>query len=100
MFSALRSYLGTWDAWTWFGFFAQAFFFMRFVAQWWATERAGRIVVPGAFWYYSIIGGVLILVYSVVRSDPVFIAGSVLALLIYLRNLVFHRRGMRRAEIP
>ena len=32
------------------GYIAQALFAMRFVVQWIASERAGRSVVPTAFW--------------------------------------------------
>jgi lipid-A-disaccharide synthase-like uncharacterized protein len=65
---------------------------MRFVVQWIASERAGRSVVPTAFWIFSIGGGVLLLVYSLYRKDPVFIAGQGLGLFIYLRNLYFVMR--------
>lgn len=91
--SAFLAYVQTWDAWTWFGFVAQAFFFGRFAVQWWATERARRVVIPGAFWWCSLIGGVLILAYAIVRKDVVFIVGSALAFVIYVRNTWFHYRG-------
>lgn len=89
----------SWDFWVWFGFLAQAFFFGRFAVQWWATERARRVVIPAAFWWFSLVGGALILVYSIVRRDPVFIAGSALALVIYVRNTWFHYRGEHQREI-
>ena len=38
------------SAWILLGFLAQAFFTMRFVVQWYASERAKRSVVPVAFW--------------------------------------------------
>lgn len=99
MFNATLAYIHTWDFWMWFGFLAQFFFFLRFAAQWVATERAKRVVIPGVFWHLSIIGGVLILVYSIVRKDPVFIAGSALSLLIYFRNTWFHHRGVHHREL-
>jgi lipid-A-disaccharide synthase-like uncharacterized protein len=69
------------------GLAAQALFTMRFVVQWIASERAGRSVIPLAFWTFSIGGGLLLLVYALYRRDAVFIAGQALGLLIYLRNL-------------
>lgn len=99
MLNTAFAYIRSWDAWVWFGFLAQAFFFGRFAVQWWATERARRVVIPAAFWWLSLIGGVLILVYSIVRKDVVFIAGSALALLIYLRNTWFHYRGEYQRKI-
>ena len=77
------------DAWVALGFIAQAFFTMRFVVQWIASERARRSVVPVAFWFFSIGGGVLLLAYALYRRDPVFIAGQAFGLIVYCRNLYF-----------
>ena len=77
------------DWWVVLGFIAQGFFTMRFVVQWIASERARKSVVPVAFWFFSIGGGVLLLIYALYRRDPVFIAGQALGLLVYIRNLYF-----------
>jgi lipid-A-disaccharide synthase-like uncharacterized protein len=84
--------------WVMLGFVAQALFTMRFLVQWIASERAGRSVVPLAFWLFSISGGVLLLVYALYRRDPVFIAGQSLGVFIYLRNLYFVLRERRAAS--
>lgn len=84
------------DLWVLLGFAAQAFFTARFVVQWIASERAGRSVVPVAFWLFSIGGGALLLVYALYRRDPVFIAGQAFSLFVYLRNLQFVLRERRR----
>lgn len=76
-----------WDGWVVLGFIAQACFTMRFVVQWLASERAKRSVMPVAFWFFSLFGGVLLLIYSIQRKDPVFIAGQGLGLIVYIRNL-------------
>ena len=75
------------DAWILLGFVAQAMFTMRFVVQWIASERAKRSIVPVAFWFFSLGGGVLLFIYAIHRQDPVFIAGQGLGLIIYIRNL-------------
>jgi lipid-A-disaccharide synthase-like uncharacterized protein len=80
------------DWWVVLGFIAQALFSARFFVQWIASERAGRSVVPAAFWWFSICGGFLLFVYALYRRDPVFIAGQGLGLFIYLRNLYFVMR--------
>jgi len=77
------------DGWVVLGFAAQALFTMRFVVQWIASERARKSVVPSAFWFFSVGGGVLLLVYALYRRDPVFIAGQALGLVVYARNLYF-----------
>ncbi len=88
------------DGWVILGFVAQAFFTMRFVVQWIASERARDSVVPVAFWFFSIGGGVLLLVYALYRKDPVFIAGQAFGLFVYLRNLYFilSKKKQRQAE--
>ncbi len=75
------------------GYVAQLLFAMRFVVQWIATERAGKVVVPTAFWVFSIGGGVMLLGYALYRKDPVFIIGQAFGLFVYLRNLQFVLRG-------
>jgi lipid-A-disaccharide synthase-like uncharacterized protein len=62
---------------------------MRFVVQWIASERARQSVMPVAFWFFSIGGGVLLLIYALYRRDPVFIAGQAFGLVVYIRNLYF-----------
>lgn len=85
------------DWWVLLGFVAQGLFTMRFVVQWLASERAGRSVMPFAFWLFSIGGGVLLLVYALYRKDPVFIAGQGLGVFIYVRNLQLVLREKRSA---
>ena len=85
------------DWWVLLGFAAQALFTMRFLVQWIASERAGRSVVPMAFWLFSIGGGILLFVYALYRRDPVFILGQGLGVFIYLRNLYFVLREKRQA---
>src|SRR5436305_14327443 len=75
------------DGWVVLGFVAQGFFTMRFVVQWIASERARKSVIPVAFWFFSIGGGALLLVYALYRRDPVFIAGQALGLLVHFRRL-------------
>src|SRR5260370_35339721 len=77
------------DAWVVLGFGAQGFLPMRVVVQWIASERARKSVIPVAFWFFSIGGGALLLVYALYRKDPVFIAGQALGLVVYVRNLYF-----------
>jgi len=77
------------DWWVLLGFLAQGLFTMRFIVQWIASERAGRSVIPLAFWIFSIGGGVLLFIYALYRRDPVFIAGQGFGVFVYLRNLYF-----------
>lgn len=82
----------TWDAWVALGLVAQAVFFMRFLVQWLASERARQSVIPVAFWYLSLVGSLLLLAYSIHVRDPVFILGQSTGSVIYIRNIVLIRR--------
>ena len=84
------------DWWVLLGFVAQAFFTMRFLVQWLASEKVGKSVIPLAFWWFSIGGGLLLLVYALYRRDPVFILGQGFGVFVYLRNLQFVLRERRR----
>ena len=79
------------------GLMAQAMFSMRFVVQWIASERAGKMVMPIAFWFFSIGGGVLLFAYALYVRDPVFILGQGFGVFVYARNLYFELRDLRRA---
>ena len=88
------------DSWTefwWvvFGLAGQLLFTARFLVQWLASERARRSVVPVAFWYFSIGGGLILLSYAIYRADPVFILGQSLGVFIYARNLWLIRAEAR-----
>jgi lipid-A-disaccharide synthase-like uncharacterized protein len=77
--------------WLAVGFFGQALFTSRFLVQWLASEIKRESIVPVAFWWFSIGGGVTLLIYSIYRQDPVFIVGQGFGLLIYFRNLMLIR---------
>lgn len=83
--------------WLGIGFLGQALFSARFVVQWLASERVRRSVIPHAFWWFSLAGGVTLLAYALWRQDPVFVLGQSLGLVVYVRNLMLisrHRRAV------
>ncbi|OYX21134.1 MAG: lipid A biosynthesis protein [Rhodobacterales bacterium 32-66-9] len=81
--------------WVAFGLFGQLMFTGRFLIQWIASERVKRSVVPTAFWYFSMVGGVILLSYAIYRRDPVFVLGQSLGVFIYARNLWLIRQEGR-----
>lgn len=80
------------NPWVLLGFAGQAVFSLRFLVQWIESERAGRSVVPDAFWYLSIAGSMLLLVYALWRRDVVFTLGQSMGFLVYARNLALRKR--------
>ena len=85
--------------WLALGLIGQALFSGRFLVQWIASERRKASVVPTAFWWFSIGGGVCLLTYAIYRGDPVFILGQSAGLIVYLRNLVLLRRQKKVAPV-
>ncbi|PPK40777.1 hypothetical protein CD175_04860 [Pseudomonas laurylsulfatiphila] len=73
--------------WLAVGFVGQIAFTGRFVLQWLYSEYKKRSVIPVSFWYLSIVGSTLLLVYAIYREDPVFIVGQAFGSLVYFRNL-------------
>ncbi len=85
------------DEWDILGFVAQAMFFSRFLFQWLASERRGHSYVPVYFWWISLGGALLLLVYLVgLERPPVpILLGQCFGMLVYARNLILIRRKRR-----
>ena len=83
--------------WSGIGLTGQVMFGSRFLVQWIASESAKRSVVPRAFWYLSLTGGVTLFAYACYRRDPVFIIGQGAGLLVYARNLMLPRTSVSPA---
>jgi len=84
--------------WVIIGFAGQALFSARFIVQWLASERVKRSMIPTAFWYFSLAGGLTLLACALHKQDPVFIVGQGLGLIVYLRNLYLIRSGRQKVE--
>lgn len=76
------------DIWLIVGLAGQLLFTARFLVQWIASERAGQSVMPLAFWFFSIGGGLITLVYGIHKREPIIILGQSLSIVIYVRNLM------------
>ena len=84
--------------WVCVGLTGQLMFSARFLIQWIASEKVKKSVVPTAFWWFSIGGGIILLAYALYRRDPVFILGQAMGLLIYARNLALIRQEKTVAD--
>ncbi len=83
--------------WTVIGFAGQGVFGIRFLIQWLSSEKAGHSVIPLAFWYCSIAGGLTLLLYAVHLQAWPLVLGQGFPLPIYLRNIWMIHRDRRRA---
>jgi len=86
--------------WLIIGFAGQALFAARFLVQWICSEMKQESHIPIVFWYFSIGGGAILLVYAIHRNDPVFIVGQATGLIVYLRNLrlIYKKEKKERSE--
>jgi lipid-A-disaccharide synthase-like uncharacterized protein len=89
---------GDFQWWEIVGWLGNLVFFSRFFVQWYATEKKKRVVVPTAFWWLSLAGSLLLLLYAIFgqvehhKRSWVFIASYAFTWIPYVRNLIIHRR--------
>jgi lipid-A-disaccharide synthase-like uncharacterized protein len=91
-------FVAKFDFWLAFGLVAQLLFTARFLVQWISSERAGKSVVPMAFWFFSMGGGLMTLVYGFVKREPVIILGQAMATVIYIRNIMLIMKNRARGS--
>jgi lipid-A-disaccharide synthase-like uncharacterized protein len=76
----------------WLGIISQIVFTLRFVYQWIYSENKKSSSLPFGFWFLSLVGSILILIYAINRRDPVLLIGHLLGSIIYIRNLILIRK--------
>ena len=91
--------MATETIWIGVGLLGQLFFTSRFLVQWIVSERRRESVIPVAFWWFSLLGGVTLLSYAIWRRDPVFILGQATGLVVYARNLSLIKRARRMLSV-
>ena len=74
------------------GIVSQLVFTFRFVYQWIYCERTKVSELPMGFWILSLCGSLMILIYAVLRLDPVLFVGHILGVLAYIRNIILLRQ--------
>ncbi len=77
------------------GSIAQVIFTLRFVYQWFYSEKIKESKLPFGFWLLSLIGAVMILTYAIFRKDPVLFIGQLFGSIIYMRNIIIGRKERR-----
>lgn len=91
-----------WGWWKLVGWVGNAVFCSRFLVQWYATEKKKEVVMPGAFWWLSLTGSLILLAYSLFyKRDSVFIFSFAFNWLPYVRNLIIHyRHAQMKLDCP
>ena len=87
----MSAYLHGWftgdHIWLLIGFGGQGLFASRFIIQWFKSEMEGRSIIPVAFWYCSLSGGIVTLAYTIHLGSAPLILGQLSGLIVYLRNI-------------
>jgi lipid-A-disaccharide synthase-like uncharacterized protein len=94
-----RNLSGEVTFWTIFGLIANLLFASRFVIQWYVSERLKRSVIPVQFWYLSIAGSVMMLIYAIYIGKIPLILGFLFPTIIYARNLMLIRKHQRSSTL-
>jgi lipid-A-disaccharide synthase-like uncharacterized protein len=82
--------------WTSFGFIGAAVFGVRFLIQWISSEKEGHSVIPITFWYCSLAGGLISVLYAVHQQAWPLVLQQTIPVPIYARNIWMVYRDRRR----
>jgi lipid-A-disaccharide synthase-like uncharacterized protein len=87
--------------WNSFGFLGAAVFGIRFLIQWLKSEQEGHSVIPIAFWYCSLAGGLISFIYAVHQQAWPLVLQQALPLPIYARNIwmIYRDRSRSRESV-
>jgi lipid-A-disaccharide synthase-like uncharacterized protein len=70
---------------------------LRFVYQWWYSEKHNTSLLPLGFWHISVWASVLVLIYAgfhpVHQFDPVLLVAQGFGIVVYIRNVILHQRN-------
>ncbi|MCE5347705.1 MAG: lipid-A-disaccharide synthase N-terminal domain-containing protein [Bacteroidales bacterium] len=75
------------------GIISQILFTLRFVYQWIYSEKRNESSLPMGFWILSLTGSSLILIYAILRKDPVLFIGHFTGIIAYSRNIYIMRKS-------
>ncbi|AOW19961.1 lipid-A-disaccharide synthase N-terminal domain-containing protein [Urechidicola croceus] len=74
------------------GSIAQIIFTLRFIYQWIYSEKNKESILPFGFWLLSLLGSIMILIYAIIRKDPVLFIGHIFGSVVYIRNLILLKK--------
>ena len=70
---------------------------LRFIHQWYYSEKHKTSILPLGFWIISTGASILILIYATYRVDPVLLVAQGMGIVVYIRNIVIHFKGKTSA---
>lgn len=91
MFANMR-----WDGWELFGLLGEGLFFARLLAQWTASEKVKKPVIPAVYWYMSLCGAAILIVYALHLGSFAVLLPQLVGLVFYTRGIQLERQSRRR----
>ncbi len=79
--------------WVSFGTIGQLVFFSRWIIQWLSSEKNKTSTIPIAFWWCSLIGGIITLIYAHHIGSFPFMLAQAIGIIVYSRNLLLIHRS-------
>ena len=73
--------------WVFFGTLGQLIFFSRWIIQWLSSEKLKSSVIPVAFWWCSLLGGIITIIYAHHIGSFPFMLAQAVGIIVYTRNL-------------
>ena len=81
--------------WVSFGTLGQLVFFSRWIIQWFSSEKIKSSIIPVAFWWCSLCGGIITLIYANHIGSFPFMLAQAIGIIVYLRNLLLIYKGKK-----
>ena len=81
--------------WVAFGTLGQLVFFSRWIIQWFSSEKNKLSVIPLAFWWCSLLGGIITLIYAKHIGSFPFMLAQGIGIIVYSRNLILIYKGLK-----
>jgi len=81
-----------------FGTLGQVLFSLRFVYQWLYSLSKNESLLPIGFWLISLVGSGIIVIYGIIRIDPILILGQSVGFIAYSRNIIIHKNELKKVK--
>jgi lipid-A-disaccharide synthase-like uncharacterized protein len=69
---------------------------LRYLYQWYYSEKAKESLLPLGFWVISLVASVMVVSYAYIKHDPVLLVSQGLGMMAYSRNIYLSARSPKR----
>ncbi len=88
-----------WDVWELVGLLGEGLFFFRLLAQWLASEKVKKPVIPVVYWYMSLAGTLVLIAYAMHIGSFAVLLPQVVGVFLYLRGLQLEYMSRERDAV-